>query len=218
MSKAIVLLSGGLDSAVMLAYAISLGRDCYALTFDYGQKHHLELQSAQDIANYYQVPQQVISINSMIFSRSSLIDSSIHPPTNRSIREIAHSIPNTYVPARNTLFLAYATALAETLDAQEIYIASNANDTHPYPDCRPAFMAAFQNVLNLATKQAVVCSPPTLVSPFLNYNKEEIVRKGLELNVPLEMTWSCYQPTSSKTPCLQCDACILRNHALKKCV
>ncbi|MGK5594014.1 MAG: 7-cyano-7-deazaguanine synthase QueC [Parachlamydiaceae bacterium] len=217
MQKAIVLLSGGLDSAVMLAYALSLGRDCHAITFNYGQKHHHELRSAQKIAAHYNVSQQIISIDPTVFKNSALTDQSIDAPMNRSIHEIAHSIPNTYVPARNTLFLAYATALAEAANAQEIYIASNANDTHPYPDCSPAFMVAFQGVLNLATKQAVVASPPLLLTPFISYTKSEIVKKGLELSVPLEMTWSCYQPIN-QAPCLKCDACILRNDALRECV
>ncbi|KAF3363071.1 7-cyano-7-deazaguanine synthase [Chlamydiales bacterium STE3] len=216
MSKAVVLLSGGLDSTVMLAQAISLGRDCHALTFHYGQKHSLELEAARKIALFYNITQQEIVIDPSIFSNTSLIHGSIKAPTNRTVNEIAHSIPNTYVPARNTLFLAYSAAIAESLDAQEIYIASNANDLHPYPDCRPAYMVAFQNVLNLATKQAVVSSPPTLMTPFLHLGKEDIVRKGLELNVPLHMTWSCYQPTTSKDPCLQCDACVLRRDAFKK--
>lgn len=214
MFKAVVLLSGGLDSTVMLAYALSQKRNCYAITFNYGQKHSIELESAKNVAAYYKVSQQEITIDASLFKNSSLTNVSMQVPTNRTLNEIPHSIPNTYVPARNTLFLAYATAFAETLQADEIYLGSNSHDLHPYPDCRPAFMMAFQNVLNLATKQAVVSTPPLLITPLLKLTKKEIVAKGFELKAPLHLTWSCYQPLMN-LPCGKCDACMIRNDAIR---
>ena len=214
MTRAVILLSGGLDSTVMLAEALSQGRICHAITFNYGQKHIVELESARKIASYYQITQQEIAIDPRLFNNSALTNFAIHAPINRTLNEITHSIPNTYVPARNTLFLAYATAIAEVQQADEIHFGSIANDLHPYPDCRPAYMMAFQNVLNLATKQAVVSTPPLLVTPFLSLTKKQIVAKGLKLDVPLNLTWSCYQPSLSKQPCDKCDACIIRNDAL----
>lgn len=216
MTKAVILLSGGLDSAVMLAEAVSLGKTCHAITFNYGQKHVVEVEAARKIANHYRIPQQLISIDSTLFNNSSLTNLAIQAPIDRTVNEMTHSIPNTYVPARNTLFLAYATAIAEVQKADEIYFGSNANDLHPYPDCRPAYIVAFQNVLNLATKQAVVSNPPLLVTPLLSLTKKEIVAKGIKLGVPLHLTWSCYQPLMNHHPCNRCDACILRNDAIKQ--
>lgn len=213
MTKAIVLLSGGLDSSVLLALALKQGRECYALSFDYGQRHRVELEFAQKIALHYNVSQRIIHIDSSIFKISSLV-SDISVPKNRSKEEIANGkIPNTYVPARNTLFLAYAMGQAEMLNAQEIYAGPNAFDAGPYPDCTPAFIQAFQGVLNVATKQAVEGTPPRLLTPLINWDKAEIIRQGMALNVPLHMTFSCYDPLPTKEPCGVCDACILRADA-----
>lgn len=210
MTKAIVLLSGGLDSAVLLALALKQGRECYALSFDYGQRHRIELEYAQKIALHYNVSQRIIHIDSSVFKSSSLV-SDISVPRNRSKEEIASGkIPNTYVPARNTLFLAYAMGQAEMLNAQEIYAGPNALDAGPYPDCTPAFIQAFQGVLNVATKQAVEGTSPRLLTPLINWDKAEIIRQGMALNVPLHMTFSCYDPLPTKEPCGVCDACILR--------
>lgn len=210
LEKAVILLSGGLDSTVILAMALNKGRQCYAIGFDYGQRHRVELEYAQKIANYYNVHFRIISIDSFIFENSSLV-SDISMPKNRSIEEIARGkIPNTYVPARNTLFLAYAMGQAEILNAQEIYAGPNALDSVPYPDCTPSFIKAFQGVLNLATKQAMEGAAPQLLTPLINMNKVEIILKGMELNVPLHMTFSCYDPLTTKEACGRCDACILR--------
>ncbi|HEY4833001.1 MAG TPA: 7-cyano-7-deazaguanine synthase QueC [Waddliaceae bacterium] len=213
--KAVILLSGGLDSAVVLALALEKGRECFALSFDYQQRHIKELQSAQQIAAYYKIPHRVITIDPTPFSSSALVsEKSIIK--NRTFEEIAISeIPNTYVPARNTLFMAYALGLAEVLNAQEIYIGSNALDHRPYPDCRPEFFEALQKLFRLATKQAVEGAPPIPVAPLLCWNKAEIVQEGRRLKVPLELTFSCYDPTPEGMHCCRCDACQLRFEALE---
>lgn len=214
--KAIVLLSGGLDSAVVLALALKNGRTCQTLSFDYGQRHLLELQSAQAIANYYGVSHKIIKIDPNSFENSALV-SAKQIPKNRSLEEMnAGAIPNTYVPARNTLFLAYALAQAEMLEAQEIHIGANAMDCYAYPDCRPEFMAAFQSLMNVATQQAISGNPPLLIAPLTDWNKTEIIQHGIALKIPLHLTWSCYDPTLAAKPCQQCDACLLRQNGFKE--
>lgn len=214
--KAVVLLSGGVDSSVILALAKKQGRECHAIAFDYGQRHRVELEYAEKIASYYQVKLRVIRIDPYIFQTSALV-SDLTVPKNRSIEEIGNGkIPSTYVPARNVLFLAYAMGQAELLQAQEIYFGPNALDYHPYPDCRPVFIQAFQGILNVATKQAVEGDAPKLLTPLIHFNKEEIIRKGLEMDVPLHMTFSCYDPLDAKEPCHKCDACILRADGFSK--
>lgn len=215
MVKAVVLLSGGLDSTVILASALHEGRECYALSFDYGQRHRIELEHAKKIAFYYNVKHQVVPIDSTLFQLSSLT-SDLEVPKNRSLEEIGNKIPNTYVPARNTLFLSYAMALAELLNAEEIYAGPNALDNPSYPDCSPTFIKAFQGVMNVATKQAMEGSAPQLLTPLLYLDKAEIVRKGISLNAPLHLTFSCYDPLPSKDPCGTCDACILRADGFAK--
>ncbi len=216
MVKAVVLLSGGLDSTIILASALKNGRECYALGFDYGQRHRVELEYAQKIAHHYGVSLRTIKIDSCIFKTSSLV-SDIDVPQNRSVEEISDgTIPNTYVPARNTLFLAYAMGQAELLNAKEIYAGPNALDAAPYPDCTPIFIQAFQGVLNVATKQAVEGSPPCLLTPLINWDKCDIIRHGMALNVPMHMTFSCYDPLPTKEACSICDACILRADGFAK--
>lgn len=210
MVKAVIQLSGGLDSSVTLALALKQGRECFAIGFDYGQRHRVELEHAQKIASHYNVSFRVIHIDSTLFKISSLV-SDIPVPKNRSEKEIGNGkIPNTYVPARNTLFLAYAMGMAELLNAQEIHAGPNALDAAPYPDCRPAFIHAFQGVLNVGTKQAVEGAPPKLITPLIYWDKAEIIRQGMALNVPLHLTFSCYDPLPTKEPCGVCDACTLR--------
>ncbi len=211
MMKAIILLSGGLDSTVMLAKALSEGRKCHALSFDYGQRHKLELTAAAEIASYYGVPHTVIAIDPKSFAGSSLV-SDLPIPQNRNSEEISQGgIPNTYVPARNTLFLAYALGQAEILLAEEIYFGANAQDILPYPDCRPAFIAAFQALIQVSTKQAIEGRPPKLITPLIAWTKKEIAACGRSLNAPLHLTLSCYRPVSLREPCGSCDACILRS-------
>lgn len=216
MTKAVVLLSGGLDSSIILASAINQGRECYALCFDYGQRHRVELDYAKKIASYYNVHLRIIEIDPCIFKSSSLV-SDERVPQNRTVEEIARGkIPNTYVPARNTLFLAYAMGQAELLNAKEIYAGPNALDSTPYPDCTPAFIQAFQSVLNVATKQAVEGHPPRLITPLIHWNKVDIIRHGMTLNVPMHMTFSCYDPLPTKEACSICDSCILRADGFAK--
>lgn len=213
--KAIVLLSGGLDSTVILAMALQQGRECFALSFDYGQRHRVELNSAAAVAAYYHIPLHIISIDPTSFAQSSLV-SSIAMPKGRTMEEIGSGgIPNTYVPARNTLFLAYALGQAEILNAQEIYVGINAMDSLPYPDCRPEFVQAFQAVINTATKQSVEGNAPQLITPLIHWNKHEIVKQGLAHKAPLHLTFSCYDPMEEGRPCHSCDACILRDQAFQ---
>lgn len=212
--KAIVLLSGGLDSTVVLAMAREKERKCITLSFDYGQRHRIELIHAKKIAEHYNVEHCVITIDPKAFSQSSLVKN-LDIPKDRNLNEIATSgIPNTYVPARNTLFLAYATGQAELIDANEIYAGPNLLDHNPYPDCRPKFYEAFQNVMNVATKQAVEGNAPKLITPLIYMDKSAIVKEGKRLNVPFDITFSCYDPTLSGQACLRCDACLIREKAL----
>jgi 7-cyano-7-deazaguanine synthase len=210
--KAIILLSGGIDSTVMLALARQQGRRCLALSFNYGQRHKIELDSARAIAAYYNTSQHIITLNNTTFAGSSLMNESSVVPSDRTSEEIALAgVPTTYVPARNTLFLAHAISFAEITGAAEIYFGANATDINPYPDCRPAYFNAFQTLIELATKQAVEGNAPRLVTPLIHWNKAEIIEKGMQLGAPLELTFSCYAPLVSNAPCNHCDACILRN-------
>lgn len=212
--KAIILLSGGLDSAVVLALALEKGRECLAISFDYGQRHRIELEYAKKLAQHYGIPHHVIHMGKNCFANSSLVSKET-VPKNRSMEAIKNGdTPNTYVPARNTLFLALATAQAEIFNAQEIYAGPNLLDRKPYPDCRPEFYQAFQSVINLASKQAVEGNPPHLLTPLIDWNKKEIVEQGTRLKVPFHLTFSCYDPTPDSEPCLQCDACLLRLEGL----
>lgn len=216
--KAIILLSGGLDSTVMMAIALKNDRECHAISFDYGQRHKCELEHAKAVAAHYNVPHKIITIDPSCFDNSSLV-SSMTVPKNRKLTEMNNGkIPNTYVPARNTLFLAYALGQAEIQCAQEIYAGMNALDSLPYPDCRPEFVNAFQGLMNVATKQAVEGNPPKLVTPLLHWNKTEIIQQGMLLKAPIHLTWSCYDPSPKKDPCGSCDACILRNDALRRAI
>jgi 7-cyano-7-deazaguanine synthase len=214
--KAIVLLSGGIDSCVILAMLRQRrpGEECLALSFSYGQRHSIELKSAKAIANHYGVQQQTIEIDPASFKGSSLMDQTLVVPKGRSAKLVEQEgIPSTYVPARNTLFLAYAMCHAEIHQAEEIHFGPNAVDQHPYPDCRPNYMSAFQGLLNCATKQAVEGNPPLLVTPLLTMTKNEIIATGLALKAPLELTFTCYDPTPEGNPCRHCDACLMRRDA-----
>lgn len=214
--KAVILLSGGLDSCVILAMALEKGRECHAISFDYGQRHKIELESAKAITKYYQVSHRIIQIDPTTFSNSALVSGS-SIPKNRTSQEIAKGgIPNTYVPARNTLFLAYALGQAEILEAQEIYAGPNALDSLPYPDCRPQFIESFQALINVATKQAIEGNPPRLLTPLIDWDKAKIIKHGLMIHAPLELTMSCYDPSPQGKICSVCDACILREEGFKQ--
>jgi 7-cyano-7-deazaguanine synthase len=170
----------------------------------------------QAIAKYYDVSHHIIAIDRSSFAKSSLTESLPVAKNRTPDQMVTSGIPNTYVPARNTIFLAFAMGHAEIIEAEEIWAGPNALDAGPYPDCRPAFIAAFQNVVNVATKQAVEGKPPQLITPLLYWDKAEIIRCGKALNVPLNMTFSCYDPLPNALPCGQCDACILRFQGFEK--
>ncbi|MEP6604147.1 MAG: 7-cyano-7-deazaguanine synthase [Spartobacteria bacterium] len=235
MKRAVILLSGGLDSATTLAIAIAQGFETHALSFDYGQRHKIELEAAQRVAKslgakthrvakidngaggsratWTGKPARVDepggeSINH-IFAGSALTDD-VDVPKSRSDAEIAHGIPITYVPARNTIFLAHALAYAEILNASDIFIGVNALDYSGYPDCRPEFIRAFEQMANLATKIGVEGSRLKIHTPLIDMTKADIIRKAQELHVDLALTHSCYDPTQDGRACGECDSCQLR--------
>ena len=210
MKHAVVLLSGGLDSATTLAIAHSQGYETYALSFDYGQRHAGELEAARKVAKSLGAKQhRVVKIDNQIFAGSALTDD-VDVPKSRSEKEIGAGIPVTYVPARNTIFLAHALALAETIPAGHIFIGANAIDYSGYPDCRPEYMALFETLANLATKAGVEGARMQIHAPLLKMSKADIVRKAVELKVDLALTHSCYDPRPDGRACGECDSCRLR--------
>jgi 7-cyano-7-deazaguanine synthase len=208
---AVVLLSGGLDSSTCLALAKSQGYDCHALSFDYGQRQRQELAAAQSVAQTIGVASHRILSLDMRAIGGSALTSDMAVPKHRSAEEIGQGIPVTYVPARNTIFLSYALGLAEVLKANDIFIGVNALDYSGYPDCRPAFIQAFQTMANLATAAGVSGqSPMTIHTPLIDMTKAQIVRTAFDLGLDIDMTFSCYDPTPDGEPCGACDACLLR--------
>ena len=208
--KAVVLLSGGLDSTTVLAIAKAQGFTPYALSFRYGQRHSVELESAQRVAAAMQVTEHVIAdINLRAFGGSALT-ADIDVPKGRDTAAMESSIPVTYVPARNTIFLSFALGWAEVLGAQHIFLGVNALDYSGYPDCRPEFIQAFETMANLATKAGVEGQKLTLHAPLIEWSKAEIIRQGLALGVDYSLTSSCYDPAANGQPCGQCDSCLLR--------
>jgi 7-cyano-7-deazaguanine synthase len=209
--RAVVLLSGGLDSATAAAIARAEGFELYALSVDYGQRHRFELEAAEQVAQAIGVRgHQTVRIDLSSFGGSALT-SEIEVPKGRSADEMQGGIPITYVPARNTVFLSLALAYAEVLSAADIYMGVNAIDYSGYPDCRPEFIAAFERLANLATKAGVEGSLRfTIHTPLIEWTKAEIIRRGTELGVDYGLTHSCYDPDASGRPCGQCDACLLR--------
>ena len=204
--RAVVLLSGGVDSTTTLAIAQAQGFECHALSFSYGQRHGVELAAARRIAQAFGVDHRVLQIDLRAFGGSALTDD-IAVPKNRPIDD---SIPVTYVPARNTIFLSFALAWAEVLGARDIFIGVNALDYSGYPDCRPEYIAAFQKLADLATKAGVEGARFRVHTPLIEMTKADIIRKGLELGVDYELTFSCYDPSPLGEPCGHCDACQLR--------
>jgi 7-cyano-7-deazaguanine synthase len=215
--KAIILLSGGLDSATCLAIARAQGFACHALSFRYGQRHLHELDCARQLAQSLgAASHRIIDIDLRQFGHSALTDQ-IDVPKHRSTDEMSKAeIPITYVPARNTIFLAFALAHAETLPAQDIFIGVNALDYSGYPDCRPQFIAAFETLANLATKAGVEGHKLTLHAPLLHLTKAQIIEKGLALGVNYAQTSSCYDPKPNGSACGSCDACLLRTEGFDK--
>ena len=204
--KAVVLLSGGLDSSTVLAIALERGYDVHALSFDYGQRHSRELESAKKIARYFNVPHKIIKIDLRQIGGSALTDN-IEVP-ERQVEDIEKEIPITYVPARNTILLSLALGYAEVIDADAIFYGANAIDYSGYPDCRPEYVEAFERVANLGTKRGVEGKPIKIIAPIIHMTKAEIIKKGMELGVPYELTWSCYR--GEKKACGKCDSCLLR--------
>ncbi|MBT7937282.1 MAG: 7-cyano-7-deazaguanine synthase QueC [Nitrospina sp.] len=209
--SAVVLLSGGLDSTTTLALAKKQGFDLFALTFDYGQRHSVELDRARDIAMHFGVvDHQIVKIDLRQFGGSALTDS-IDVPVGRDQEEMTAEIPITYVPARNTIFLSFCLAYAEVKEASNIFIGVNAVDYSGYPDCRPEFIAAFEILANLATKAGVEGKNQMKIhTPLIELSKAEIIEKGLELGVDYGMTHSCYNPGGDGKSCGVCDSCQLR--------
>ena len=211
MKNAVVLLSGGLDSATVMAMAKQQGYSCFALSVDYGQRHYTELAAAARVAQALgAVEQRVVSVDLTGFGGSALTDARIAVPEQRSV-----GIPLTYVPARNTIMLSLAVAWAEVLQVRDIFIGVNAVDFSGYPDCRPEYIAAFERMANLATKAAVEGKHLKLHAPLLHLSKAEIIKLGTELGVDYGLTVSCYQADSEGRACARCDSCHLRRAGFK---
>jgi 7-cyano-7-deazaguanine synthase len=210
MKHAVVLLSGGIDSATTLAIALSEDYECSALSFDYGQRHRFELEAAQRVAGSLGAKEhQIVKIDNRIFAGSALTDD-LDVPKQRSAEEIGRGIPITYVPARNTIFLAHALAWAEVKSAAHIFIGVNALDYSGYPDCRLEFILMFETLANLGTKAGVEGRRFQIHAPLIKLTKAEIIRKAVDLNVDLSLTHSCYDPTADGRACGECDSCQLR--------
>ncbi|MGC9052834.1 MAG: 7-cyano-7-deazaguanine synthase QueC [Candidatus Hydrogenedens sp.] len=208
MTKVIVLLSGGLDSSTVLGYVVKLyGREnVVALSFDYKQRHRKELESAIALAKYYNVEHRIINLDLRAIGGSALTDN-IDVPENK-LEEIGKSIPVTYVPARNTIFISYALALADVIGAERIFIGVNALDYSGYPDCRPEYINEFNKLAKLAIKSGVEGKDIKIVAPLVNMTKKEIVELGMSLKIPYHLTWSCYE--GKEKACGKCDSCLLR--------
>jgi 7-cyano-7-deazaguanine synthase len=205
--KAVILLSGGLDSATVLAMARHDGRECIALSFAYGQRHEIELAAARRVANAIGVAEHIVyPIDLRLFGASALTDS-INVPKDAVG---APGIPVTYVPARNTIFLSVALGLAEATGAAEIWMGVNAIDYSGYPDCRPEFIEAFQRVIERGTKSGIERGQPRVITPLIEWTKAEIIRRGVELGVDYSLTHSCYDPDAGGRACGHCDSCLLR--------
>ena len=205
-TKAVILTSGGLDSATLLAMAHSNGRECYSLSFDYGQRHRAELNAARGLAERYgDVVHRVVSLDLSAIGGSALTDMDIPVPTTPQ-----EGIPITYVPARNTVFLSLALGWAEVLGASEIYIGVNAVDYSGYPDCRPEFIAAYQQLIGVATKAGVEGASISLETPLIDLSKGAIIDAGLRLGIDYSLTVSCYQADEMGRACGECDSCRLR--------
>ena len=209
--KAVCLLSGGLDSSTCLAIARGQGYECYSLSFDYGQRHRIELEAASRIATSLGVKDhRVITIDLRVFGNSALT-SEMEVPRSRELAEIGHGVPVTYVPARNTIFLSFALAYAEVLEASDIFIGVNAIDYSGYPDCRPEYIRAFESMGNLATKAGIEGRTRLRIhTPLASMTKADIARTAVELGVDLALTHSCYDPDEFGRSCGSCDACLLR--------
>jgi len=209
--QAVVLLSGGIDSTTTLALAKDQGYEIYALSFNYGQRHRIELNKAQAVAQYFKVKQHLIMNIDLGRIGASALTTGAQVPKDRPLDKITQEIPVTYVPARNSIFLAIALAWAEAIGAQDIFMGANAVDYSGYPDCRPEFIAAFEQMANLATKAGVEGKAHYRIhTPLMELTKGQIIREGLSLGVDYSLTHSCYDPAPGGRACGRCDSCILR--------
>jgi 7-cyano-7-deazaguanine synthase len=214
--RAVILLSGGLDSATCLAAARAGGRECHALSFDYGQRHRGELTRARKVATALgAATHRVVKLDLAAFGGSALTDRRIAVPKGRSVARMSRAIPVTYVPARNLVMLSVATALAETLGAREIWIGANAIDYSGYPDCRPPFLRAFERVARAGTKAGIEGRALRIRAPLLRLTKAAIIRLGTRLGVPYGITQSCYDPVRGRA-CGRCDSCVLRHRGFEE--
>lgn len=215
--RAVVLLSGGLDSATVLAIAKSQGYECYALSFSYGQRHAWELEAAKRVAVSLGAKEHRIAEIDLRAFGGSALTADLAVPKGRAVEEMSHGIPATYVPARNTIFLSFALAWAEVLEASDIFIGVNALDYSGYPDCRPEFIAAYETMANLATRAGVEGKQRLKIhTPLIAMSKAQIIAKGVELGVDYGLTSSCYDPSPVGKPCGQCDSCLLREKGFRE--
>lgn len=215
--KAVCLLSGGLDSSTCLALARRLGFECYALSFDYGQRHRYELEAAARVAEHYRAARHLVTRIGLDAFGGSALTADIAVPKSRALEEMSQGIPITYVPARNTIFLSFALAWAEVLESSDIFIGVNALDYSGYPDCRPEYVAAYERMANLATKAGVEGFTRLKIhTPLLELSKAGIVKLARELEVPFSLTHSCYDPGPGGIPCGACDACLLRRKGFEE--
>ncbi len=216
--KAVVLLSGGLDSATVLTIAQAEGWECYALTVSYGQRHEIEITRAIELANHLAIAEhRMMEVNLSEWGGSSLIGDGEVPLTNDTngsdtarIDPSTTEIPSTYVPARNTVLLSLALAWAEVIEARAIFLGVSAVDYSGYPDCRPEFIQSFQQVANVATRAGLASNGPVIRAPLINKSKAETIRWGISLDLDFGLTWSCYNPVRGPRPCGKCDSCRLR--------
>jgi 7-cyano-7-deazaguanine synthase len=213
MKRCVVLSSGGVDSTTVMAIAKNLGYDIYSISFDYGQRHKIELECAKDAANHFGVKEhKIVKVDLREIGGSALTDDIDVPKA----REIDDGIPVTYVPARNVIFLSLALSYAEVNNADDIFIGANAIDYSGYPDCRPEFISAFENMANLALKSTVMGKKVHIKAPLINMTKCEIIKNGLSLGVDYSLTFSCYDPYNEETACGKCDSCRLRLKGFKE--
>jgi 7-cyano-7-deazaguanine synthase len=215
--RAVCLLSGGLDSATCLALARREGYACYALSFDYGQRHKIEIEAAGWVAASIGVEKHLVAKIGLDAFGGSALTADIAVPKGRSTDQMGHAIPVTYVPARNTIFLSFALAWAEALESSDIFIGVNALDYSGYPDCRPEYIEAYQRMANLATRAGVEGTTVlTIHTPLMHLNKAQIVKLGQEVGLPFGLTHSCYDPGPDGRACGQCDACLLRRKGFEE--